>query len=299
MTPPPFSHRACYQIPLAGGGVLDLGSRPLVMGVLNVTPDSFADADHLSDPSRAVAAALALEAGGADLVDIGGESTRPGAEPVDADTEIERVAPVVEALHGRLRIPISVDTYKARVADAVLAAGAAMINDISGLQYEPALASVVARHRAALVLMHTRGRSTDMYAQATYRDLIGEVVSELKASLGRATSAGVPLEGLLVDPGVGFAKRPDDSYGVLARLPEIARALGRPVVVGPSRKSFLKDAAGGADAARRDWPTAAAVTAAVLAGAHIVRVHAVAEMVQVVRAAEEIRKHAASVPDPL
>ena len=270
--------------------MLELGSRPLVMGVLNVTPDSFADADHLADPSRAVAAALELEAGGADLIDVGGESTRPGARPVDAETEAARVVPVVEALRGRLLIPISVDTYKARVADAALAAGAAMINDISGLQYEPSLASVVAKRGAALVLMHTRGRPADMYAQAEYGDLIGEVVAELKSSIGRATAAGVPLEGLVVDPGVGFAKRPDDSYGVLARLEEIAQALERPVLVGPSRKSFLKEAAGGADASQRDWPTAAAVAAAVLAGAHIVRVHAVPQMVQVVRAAEEIRK---------
>jgi len=261
------------------------------MGVLNVTPDSFADADHLSDPSRAVAAAIELEAAGADLIDIGGESTRPGARPVDAEAEAARVVPVVAALRGRLRIPISVDTYKARVADAVLDAGAALINDVSGLQYEPELASVVARRGAALVLMHTRGRSMDMYAQAEYGDLIGEVVAELRSSIGRATAAGVPLEGLVVDPGVGFAKRPDDSYGVLARLDEIARALDRPVLVGPSRKSFLKEAAGGADASERDWPTAAAVAAAVLAGAHIVRVHAVPQMVQVVRAAEEIRKH--------
>ena len=270
--------------------MLELGSRPLVMGVLNVTPDSFADADHLADPSRAVAAALELEAGGADLIDVGGESTRPGARPVDAEAEAARVVPVVEALRGRLRIPISVDTYKARVADAALGAGAAMINDISGLQYEPSLASVVAKRGAALVLMHTRGRPVDMYAQAEYGDLIGEVVAELKSSIARATAAGVPLEGLVVDPGVGFAKRPDDSYGVLARLEEIAQALERPVLVGPSRKSFLKEAAGGADASQRDWPTAAAVAAAVLAGAHIVRVHAVPQMVQVVRAAEEIRK---------
>jgi dihydropteroate synthase len=260
------------------------------MGVLNVTPDSFADADRLSDPSRAVATALDLEAGGADLIDIGGESTRPGAEPVDAGIEEARVVPVVEALRGRLRIPVSVDTYKARVADAALVAGAAMINDISGLQYDPALASVVATRGAALVLMHMRGRPSNMYAQAEYRDLLGEVISELRSSMGRATAAGVPLQNLIVDPGVGFAKRPDHSYGVLARLPEIAQALERPVLVGPSRKSFLAEAAGGAPADRRDWPTAAAVSAAVLAGAHIIRVHAVAQMVQVVRAAEEIRK---------
>src|SRR4029077_15181650 len=135
----PFASRLAYRIPLPGGRILELGGRPLVMGVLNVTPDSFGDADHLSDPSRAVAAAIELEAAGADLVDIGGESTRPGAEPVDAETEIARVAPVVEALRGRLRIPISVDTYKARVADVALEAGAAMINDISVLLYEPAL----------------------------------------------------------------------------------------------------------------------------------------------------------------
>jgi dihydropteroate synthase len=268
------------------------------MGVLNVTPDSFADASHLVAPEQAAAAAMALEAAGADLIDIGGESTRPGAEPVDAATEIKRVVPVLEALRGRLRVPISIDTYKASVAEAVLDAGAAMINDISGLQYEPELASVVARHRAALVLMHTRGRSTEMYAQASYRDLIGEVIAELRSSVGRATAAGVSREQLLVDPGVGFAKRPEHSYGVLARLPEIARALRRPVLVGPSRKSFLKDAAGGAEAAGRDWPTAAAVTAAVLAGAHIIRVHAVAEMVQVARAAEEVRKQFPAA-DPL
>src|SRR5215470_1710504 len=184
-------NRALYTIPLAHGGVLDVGSRPLVMGVLNVTPDSFADAEHLSDPSRAVAAAVELEAGGADLVDIGGESTRPGARPLDAEAEMARVVAVVEALRGRLRVPISVDTYKASVADAALGAGAAMINDISGLQYEPALASVVARRGAALVLMHTRGRSSDMYAHADYGDLIGEVVAELKSSIGRATAAGV------------------------------------------------------------------------------------------------------------
>src|SRR5215813_3642602 len=156
------------------------------MGVLNVTPDSFADADHFSDPSRAAAAAIELEAGGADLIDIGGESTRPGARPVDAETEIARVVPVVQALRSRLRIPVSVDTYKARVADAALDAGAAMINDISGLQYEPAMAAVVARQGAALVLMHTRGRSADMYGRADYQDLIGEVVAELKSSIRRA-----------------------------------------------------------------------------------------------------------------
>lgn len=262
------------------------------MGILNVTPDSFADDRRLTDLAAAVDVALRMEADGADLIDIGGESTRPGSGPVSADEERSRVVPVVEAVAGRVRVPVSVDTYKADVAEAAIDAGAAIVNDVSGLRYEPKLAEVVSRRGAALVLMHTRGRPSTMYAEAVYRDLIGEVVGELQASVDCAVGAGVPFDRVIVDPGVGFAKRPEHSYGVLARLAEIAAALDRPVLVGPSRKSFLRDAAGGRDASARDWSTAAAVTAAVLGGAHIVRVHAVAEMVQVVRAAEQIRTHA-------
>ena len=260
------------------------------MGILNVTPDSFADAEPLIDPDRAVALALQMEADGADIIDIGGESTRPGAEPVGAEEEAARVLPVVQALRGRLRVPISIDTYKAAVADAALRAGAALVNDVSGLLYDPALAGVVASHGAALVLMHTRGRPKDMYAAAQYQDAVAEVTLELRDRVARAMAAGVSIERILVDPGLGFAKQPGHSYGVLARLPEITAALGRPVLIGPSRKSFLREAAGGRQAAGRDWSTAAAVTAAVLNGAHIVRVHAVAEMVQVVRTAEAIRR---------
>ena len=261
------------------------------MGILNVTPDSFAEAASRLDPAAAVAAALRMEADGADLIDIGGESTRPGAEAVPAGEELARVLPVLTALDGRLRVPISIDTYKSDVARAAVAAGAAIVNDVSGLRHDPALARAVADSGAALVLMHTRGRSSTMYAEALYGDVIADVVKELRDSMQSALDAGVPVERLIVDPGVGFAKRPLHSYGVLARLPEFAAALDRPVLVGPSRKSFLRDAVGGRPAAERDWGTAAAVTAAVLAGAHIVRVHAVAEMSQVVRVAEEIRRH--------
>jgi dihydropteroate synthase len=238
----------------------------------------------------AIDRALAMEADGADIVDVGGESTRPGAEPVDAESELARILPVIEAVRGRLRIPISVDTYKAVVADAALEAGADMVNDVSGLLYDPALAGVVARRGGAIVLMHTRGRSKDMYEQAEYGDIALDVAAELQARIDVAGAAGVPLTSIVVDPGVGFAKRPVHSYGVLARLPELAAAIRRPLLVGPSRKSFMRAAAGGADAAGRDWTTAAAVAAAVLNGAHIVRVHAVGPMVQVVRAAEEIRQ---------
>ncbi len=284
--------RKTYDIAIAGGRVLTLGARPLVMGILNITPDSFADPKPLRDPADAVAAALRMEADGADLLDIGGESTRPGAEAVSADEELSRVLPVLRALRGRIGIPISIDTYKAEVARAAVAVGAAIVNDVSGLRYEPALASVVAACGAALILMHTRGRSATMYADAAYDDVMANVTHELRDSMQIALDAGVPLERLIVDPGVGFAKRRSHSYGVLARLPELATALDRPVLVGPSRKSFLRDAAEDVPAKDRDWGTAAAVTAAVLAGAHIVRVHAVAEMVQVVRVAEEIRRAA-------
>jgi dihydropteroate synthase len=262
------------------------------MGILNITPDSFADATALTTTERALEAALRMEDAGADLIDVGGESTRPGAEPVSAPDEMARVLPVVEALCVRLGIPVSVDTYKASVADAALGAGAAMVNDVSGLLYDPGLARVAAAHGAALVLMHTRGRPKTMYDEARYEDVAREVASELRDRIGQATAAGVPIEGILADPGLGFAKQAEHSYGVLARLPEIAVALDRPLLVGPSRKSFMREAAGGRPAPERDWTTAAAVTAAVLNGAHVLRVHAVAEMVQVVRAAEAIRRAA-------
>ena len=268
-----------------------LGERPLVMGIVNVTPDSFADDQPTLDPGAAIDAALRMEAEGADLVDIGGESTRPGAEAVSAADELARILPVLRAVSGRLSIPISVDTYKAEVARAALDSGAAIINDVSGLRDGNALADVVAGARAALVLMHTRGRSADMYAEATYGDVVRDVTGELQRTVDRAVSSGVSLDRIVVDPGIGFAKRPVHSYGVLARLPELAAALDRPLLVGPSRKSFMREALADRPARDRDWGTAAAVSAAVLAGAHIVRVHAVEEMAQVVRVAEEIRRH--------
>jgi dihydropteroate synthase len=285
------SFRKNFDIPLADGRVLALGTRPLVMGVLNVTPDSFADDSPSFDAATAIDRAIEMEEEGADILDVGGESTRPGTEPVTAGEELSRVLPVVKALVRRVRVPISVDTYRADVARAAIAEGASIINDISGLRYEPRLAEVVAGSQVALVLMHMRGRPKGMYAEAVYQDLMSEVIAELESSVAVAAGAGVARDRLIVDPGVGFAKRPNHSYGVLARLSALASALDRPVLVGPSRKSFMRGALGGRPAPERDWGTAAAVTAAVLAGAHIVRVHAVGEMVQVVRVAEEIRRH--------
>jgi dihydropteroate synthase len=283
--------RRRFTLPLPGGRTLALGERTLVMGIINVTPDSFSDGGVLLDPQRAIDTGVQMVDDGADLLDVGGESTRPGAEPLAEAEERRRVLPVIEGLAARVPVPISIDTYKASIADAALAAGASIVNDVSGLRYEPALAPVVARHQAAVVLMHTRGRSRDMYKQAVYHDVVDEVLDELRESIAFATGAGIPKERILIDPGLGFAKEPAHTYEALARLHEFAE-LGRPVLAGPSRKMFLTRPLGrDVAAAARDWATAAAVTAAVLGGAHVVRVHAVREMAQVVRVSDEIRKY--------
>jgi dihydropteroate synthase len=292
------SPRRVYHITLPTGSTLTLGERPLVMGILNVTPDSFAEAGARLDPDASAALAEQLAVEGADIIDIGGESTRPGAGEVAEADELARVVPVLRKLAGRLRIPISVDTSKAAVARAALAEGVAIVNDVTALKGDPALASVAADERAALVLMHMRGRPRTMYAEAQYADVVAEVTGELTSRVDAAVASGVPRDRLIVDPGIGFAKQPAHSYGVLARLPELAAALDLPVLVGPSRKSFMREALGGREAIDRDWGTAAAVAAAILAGAHIVRVHAVKEMVQVVRVAEEIRRQVPAGPCP-
>ena len=280
-----------FSIELPGRSPLVLGTRTLVMGILNITPDSFSDGGQLRDVAAAVDAGVRMVEEGADLLDIGGESTRPGAQPLPADEERRRVLPVIEQLAARVDVPLSIDTYKASVADAALAAGAVMVNDLSGLRYEPALGEVAARRRAAIVLMHTRGRPQQMYAQASYNDAVAEVLDELRESITFAGGCGIPRERILLDPGLGFAKEAAHSYEVLGRLDAFGE-LGRPLLVGPSRKSFLTRPFGRTvPASEREWPTAAAVTAAVLGGAHIVRVHAVREMVQVVRVADEIRKY--------
>ena len=283
--------RQSFTVPLPDGASLELGARTLVMGVLNVTPDSFADGGRFIEPSWAADAALAMEAAGADLIDVGGESTRPGAEPVSADEERARIEPVFERLAGHLKVPLSIDTYKAVVAQAAIDRGATIVNDISALRYDPELAPLVARTRAALILMHNRGRSRDMYRAADYHDVVEEVTEELDERLRAAAAAGISRERVIVDPGIGFAKRADHSLTMLAGLPALAR-LARPVLVGPSRKSYLKAVVGDRPADEREWATAAAVTASVLLGAHIVRVHGVPEMVDVVRAADAIRQAA-------
>lgn len=286
-----YTNRQRYVVPLREGRALELGPRTLVMGILNVTPDSFADGGVRFDPERAIADGRQMIEDGADLLDVGGESTRPGAAPVPADEELRRVLPVVRALASLDRVPVSIDTYKAVVAREAVAAGASIVNDISGLQYDPDLGRVVAETGAAVILMHTRGRSHDMYRLAVYDDVVGEVSAELQAALDRAVAAGVRRESIVLDPGLGFAKRAEHSYAALAGLPALA-ALDRPILSGPSRKSFLQLALGERLPPDREWGTAAAVAASVLLGAHIVRVHGVREMVDVVRVADRIRGQA-------
>jgi dihydropteroate synthase len=257
------------------------------MGILNITPDSFADGGVHFDADAAVDAGVRMEAEGADILDVGGESTRPGADPLPEGEELRRVVPVVRQLAARVRIPISIDTYKAAVARAAIDGGATMVNDISGLQYEPALGRVAAASGAALILMHTRGRSSGMYDLASYEDAPSEVAAELAQAIARAESAGVRRESIVIDPGFGFAKRAEHSFGVLAHLDTLAR-LDRPILSGPSRKSFLKSALGERHPSEREWGTAAAVAASILTGAHIVRVHGVRAMVDVARVADLI-----------
>jgi dihydropteroate synthase len=269
-----------------GDTVLELGARPLLMGVLNCTPDSFYDGSRTSGDD-AVARGVAMVDAGADLLDIGGESTRPGSEPVAADDEIERVVPVIRQLRGVVDVPLSIDTTKAAVAEAALQAGATMVNDISGLAYDERLADVAAAHDAAVVLMHMRGGSADMYEQAEYVDVVSAVVGELRDAVNRALDAGIAHDRLVIDPGVGFAKRPEHSLVVL-RHTSAFRSLGLPVMVGPSRKSFI-GAVLDLPADERLEGTGAAVAAAVMGGAHIVRVHDVRPMRRTADLAAAIR----------
>jgi dihydropteroate synthase len=279
--------RRRFAIPLPNRAPLELGERTLVMGIINVTPDSFADGGLRFDPARAIADGLNMVEDGADILDVGGESTRPGAEMLPEDEELRRVLPVVERLAIESQVPISIDTYKARVAREAFDRGAAIVNDISGLLYDDGLGRVVAEAGAPIVLMHTRGRSRDMYKEAVYADVVGEIAAELTQAIARAESAGIPPGAIVLDPGLGFGKKAEHTFATIAGLDRLA-ALGRPILAGPSRKSYLKLAIGDKPAGNRDWATAGAVAACVLGGAHIVRVHAVREMVDVVRAADRV-----------
>lgn len=274
---------------------LEWGTRTYVMGILNATPDSFSGDGTGRDLALAAARAEWIAQAGADIVDIGGESTRPGAEPLAAEDEIARVVPVIETVRRRLGLPIAVDTYKARVAEAALDAGADMVNDVWALRADPDMAEVVARRGVPIILMHNRsdaGRVTATdgvgghFVGVDYRDLVADISRELEDSIRQAHEAGVTDRQIILDPGLGFGKTPEQNLELLDRLAEL-RAMGYPVLAGPSRKSFIGLALGLPPAERVEG-TAATVAVAIARGADIVRVHDVAEMVRVARMTDAI-----------
>ena len=266
-------------------------ARTAVMGVLNVTPDSFSDGGRFVDVGAAVAAGLALVRAGADVIDVGGESTRPDAEVVTADLEIARVVPVIEGLRAAgCAAVVSIDSLKAAVAEAALAAGADLVNDVSGGALDPAILAVAARHGAPMVLGHLRGTPQNMMRDVHFGDVVGEVGGELAARVAAARAAGVAH--VVIDPGLGFGKQLEHNLALIAAASALRARVGCPLLVGPSRKSFLGRLTGIAVPAERDYATAAAVTACILAGADAVRVHAVAELVPAIRVADALRKSA-------
>jgi dihydropteroate synthase len=266
---------------------LVLGERTLVMGVLNVTPDSFSDGGLHFDTEAAVARAFEIKRQGADIIDIGAESTRPGSEGISAQEELWRLLPVLASLQGKLEIPISVDTSKSEVADAAADAGAEILNDVTALRNDLHIAEVARRRKLPLILMHMRGVPRTMQEKPFARDVLRDVITGLRHAVALARRAGVSKSQIVIDPGIGFGKSYRQNYELLARLPELAR-LGFPLLLGPSRKAFIGRALGDAPTTERVWGTAATVAASILGGAHIVRVHDVAEMVQVARVTDAI-----------
>jgi dihydropteroate synthase len=264
-------------------------SRTFVMGVVNVTPDSFSDGGRFSDPDRAIRHGLSLVEAGADILDVGGESTRPGAEPVSAREEKERVLPVIRGLASETDRPISIDTYKAEVAEAAVEVGAACINDISGLSLEPRLANVAARARVVLILGHIRGTPQTMQKEIDYRDCLSEVIEELARSIGVAESHGVALDSIIVDPGIGFGKTTEQNLELISGAGRIRNECGRRVLIGPSRKGFIGKLTG-APVTERLSGTLVACTVAVTAGADMVRVHDVGPTVQAMRMADAFER---------
>ncbi len=269
---------------ICGNRIFDFSQRTYIMGILNVTPDSFSDGGAFYDPSRAIAHGMELAADGADIIDIGAESTRPGAEPVSEAEELRRLLPVVAELVQRVDVPISVDTYKSSVAAAALDAGAAMINDISGLRFDPLLKAVAAKHQVPVVIMHIKGEPRNMQQNPHYDDLIGEIVQYLDESIQLAAAAGIDRSKIIIDPGIGFGKRLEDNYEILRRLSEF-KHLGCPILVGPSRKSFIGNVLKLPPQERLEG-TLAAVTAAILQGADMVRVHDVKQVRRACRIAD-------------
>lgn len=261
------------------------------MGVVNVTPDSFSDGGNFFNARAAVNHALQMEKSGADIIDIGGESTRPGSAAISSDEEMSRVLPVLLDLRGKLRIPISIDTRKAVVAEAAIAAGVEIVNDVSALQFDPALAEVIRRRKVPVILMHSRGNPANMQRGPFAKNVFQDVTTGLRAAIKRARESKIAQSQIILDPGIGFGKNYHQNFQLLAHLERLA-SLGFPIAIGTSRKAFLGATLGTvkspAPSDERIWGTAATITAAILNGAHIIRVHDVAGMAKVARVADAI-----------
>ena len=267
---------------------LDLSRRTHVMGVLNVTPDSFSDGGRFFETEKAVAQALQMERDGADIIDLGGESTRPFSKEISVEAEIERVIPVLQGVKGKLKAPVSIDTRKAAVAEAALEAGAAMINDISALQHDPKMAPLAARWGVPIIVMHMKGTPEIMQQSPHYEDLIPEIIQFLQQAVKRATSAGVEERLIMVDPGIGFGKGFDDNLQIIKQLHRL-EVLEKPILVGSSNKGFIGEILQ-KGVSERNTGTMATVSAAVMNGAHVVRVHDVAKAVETVKIIDAIKR---------
>ncbi len=259
------------------------------MGILNITPDSFSDGGRFFDPDSAIHRGIQMAEDGADIIDIGGESTRPGSEPISIEEELRRTIPVIEALAKKIRIPISIDTFKAEVAKNALDAGAEIVNDISGLRYDPRMPKVVAEYKAPVVIMHMKGIPKDMQKAPVYEALIPEIMDYLREGIRIAMEAGIPEDRIIVDPGIGFGKRFEHNLEIIHNLCEFT-LLEKPLLVGPSRKAFIGRILGDVPPGERLEGTAAAVAISIFNGAHIIRVHDVKEMTKVAKVADAIKK---------
>ena len=268
-------------------GKLDCARRTVIMGILNVTPDSFYDGGRRSEPTRAIADGVEMVQSGAEVLDVGGESTRPGARPVNEAEELDRVLPVIRGLRREVAVPISIDTYKAGVARAALDAGADIVNDISALRFDPALVSLVAAEDVPVILMHMQGKPQTMQSEPRYNDVVREVRDFLAAQLYEAMDAGITAERIILDPGIGFGKTLEHNLQLLRGLPTLA-ALGQPLLVGASRKAFIGKILN-LDSDHRLEGSLAAAVASVLGGANLLRVHDVAESCRAARMADAIR----------
>jgi dihydropteroate synthase len=267
----------------------DFSKKTYIMGILNVTPDSFSDGGLYFDKSSAIERAYQIVEEGADIIDIGGESTRPGSEPISIKEELIRTIPLIEAISKKIKVPISIDTYKSEVAKAALDAGASMVNDISGLRFDPKMPDVVSEYKVPVVIMHIKEKPQDMQQNPVYEALIPEIIDYFRMGIIMATRAGVSEDKIIIDPGMGFGKTFDHNLEIINNLREFT-FLEKPILVGPSRKAFIGKILGDAPATERLEGTAAAVAISIVHGANIIRVHDVKEMLKVAKVADAVKR---------